>query len=43
MARGVLKCDMDDERELAYFDYGEFYGGEALFMARKNGLSKDSG
>ena len=43
MARGVMKYDMVYERELAYFNYGEFYGGEALFVLRKNGSSKDSG
>ena len=43
MARGVLKYDMVDEREIAYFDYGEFYGGEALFVPRTNASSEDDG
>ena len=43
MARGVLKYDMVDEREVAYFDYGEFYGGEALFVPRTNASSEDDG
>ena len=43
MARGVVKYDMVYERELAYVNYGEFYGGEALFVPRKNGPSKDNG
>ena len=43
MARGVLKYDMVDEREIAYFDYGEFYGGEALFVPRVNASGEDDG
>ena len=43
MARGVLKYDMVDEREVAYFDYGEFYGGEALFVPRTNTSGEDDG
>ncbi|WP_415356121.1 carotenoid oxygenase family protein [Halioglobus sp. Uisw_031] len=43
MARGVLKYDMVDEREVAYFDYGEFYGGEALFVPRMNASGEDDG
>ena len=43
MARGVLKYDMVDEREIAYFDYGEFYGGEALFVPRTNASGEDDG
>ncbi len=43
MAKGVLKYDVLDEREVAYFDYGDFYGGEALFVPRKNAVSEDDG
>ena len=43
MAKGVLKYDVIDEREVAYFDYGEFYGGEALFVPRKNAAGEDDG
>lgn len=43
MAKGVLKYDMVDEREIAYFDYGEFYGGEALFVPRANSAAEDDG
>ena len=43
MARGVLKYDMVDEQEVAYFDYGEFYGGEALFVPRTNASGEDDG
>ena len=43
MARGVLKYDMVDEQEVACFDYGEFYGGEALFVPRTNASSEDDG
>lgn len=43
MGRGVLKYDMVNEREVAYFDYGEFYGGEALFVPRVNASGEDDG
>ncbi len=43
MAKGVLKYDVIEEREVAYFDYGEFYGGEALFVPRKSAASEDDG
>ena len=43
MAKGVLKYDMVEEREIAYFDYGEFYGGEALFVPRANATAEDDG
>ena len=42
MAKGVLKYDMIDEREVAYFDYGAFYGGEALFVPRATNNGSDS-
>ena len=43
MAKGVLKYDMVAEQEIAYFDYGDFYGGEALFVPRKNAIGEDEG
>ncbi|MFT4520840.1 MAG: carotenoid cleavage dioxygenase-like enzyme [Halioglobus sp.] len=43
MAKGVLKYDMVDEREVAYVDYGEFYGGEALFVPREGATEEDDG
>ena len=43
MAKGVLKYDMINEQEVAYFDYGEFYGGEALFVPRENATAEDDG
>ena len=43
MGRGVLKYDMVEEREVAYFDYGDFYGGEALFVPRRSASSEDDG
>jgi carotenoid cleavage dioxygenase len=43
MAKGVLKYDVIDEKEIGYFDYGEFYGGEALFVPRKNSTAEDDG
>jgi carotenoid cleavage dioxygenase-like enzyme len=43
MAKGVLKYDVIEEREVAYFDYGEFRGGEALFVPRENSSAEDDG
>lgn len=43
MAKGVLKYDVIDEREVAYVDYGDFYGGEALFVPRENAVAEDDG
>lgn len=43
MGRGVLKYDLIDERELAYFSYGEFHGGEALFVPRAGAVREDDG
>ena len=43
MAKGVLKYDMINEREVKYVDYGEFYGGEALFVPRHNASAEDDG
>jgi len=31
MGKGVLKYDLQEEREIKYFDYGAYFGGEALF------------
>lgn len=43
MGKGVLKYDMVNERELGYFDYADMYGGEALFVPRKNSSGEDDG
>ena len=43
MAKGVLKYDVIAEAEVAYFGYGEYYGGEALFVPRKDSASEDDG
>lgn len=43
MGKGVLKYDMIDEREVNYFDYKEFYGGEALFVPLENPQAEDDG
>jgi len=42
MGKGVLKYDMVDEREVAYFDYGDFYGGEALFVAKQPSADQET-
>ena len=43
MGKGVLKYDLLEEREVKYFDYGEYFGGEALFVPRKGGVEEDDG
>ena len=43
MGRGVLKYDQLEEKEIATFDYGDFYGGEALFVPREGGTEEDDG
>jgi carotenoid cleavage dioxygenase len=43
MGKGVLKYDLLEEREVKYFDYGEFFGGEALFVPRKGATDEDDG
>ncbi|MDB5603596.1 MAG: carotenoid cleavage dioxygenase [Bradyrhizobium sp.] len=43
MGRGVLKYDLIDEKEAGYFDYGEFFGGEALFVAKAGATHEDDG
>lgn len=43
MGKGVLKYDLIDEREIAYLDYGDMYGGEALFVPRADPQSEDDG
>jgi carotenoid cleavage dioxygenase-like enzyme len=43
MGKGVLKYDLLGEKEIKYFDYGEFYGGEALFVPRANAIDEDDG
>lgn len=43
MGKGVLKYDLLAEKELAYFDYGEFFGGEALFVPKPHTAAEDDG
>ena len=43
MGKGVLKYDMIDEKEAGYFDYGDFRGGEALFVEKPNATAEDDG
>lgn len=43
MGKGVLKYDLIDEKEVKYFDYGDYRGGEALFVARENSSAEDDG
>jgi carotenoid cleavage dioxygenase len=43
MGKGVLKFDLLERREVAYFSYGEFHGGEALFVPREGATAEDDG
>ncbi|MEW2397237.1 carotenoid oxygenase family protein [Streptomyces sp. NPDC046862] len=43
MGKGVLKYDLIDEKEVAYLDYGDMYGGEALFVRKPSATSEDDG
>jgi carotenoid cleavage dioxygenase len=43
MGKGVLKYDLQTQKELAYVGYGRFYGGEALFIPRKSAVQEDDG
>lgn len=43
MGKGVLKYDLLENKEITYFDYGDFFGGEALFVSKENPKSEDDG
>ncbi|MGI9294002.1 MAG: carotenoid oxygenase family protein, partial [Pseudomonadales bacterium] len=43
MGKGVMKYDLIDEKEIKFFDYGEFLGGEALFVPKANVNAEDDG
>jgi len=43
MGKGVLKYDLVEEKEISYLDYGDMYGGEALFVPRPTASSEDDG
>jgi carotenoid cleavage dioxygenase-like enzyme len=43
MGKGVLKYDLSQERALEYLDYGDYLGGEALFVPKKDGVTEDDG
>lgn len=43
MGKGVLKYDLFERKEVAYFSYGELYGGEAYFVPKKNSQAEDDG
>jgi carotenoid cleavage dioxygenase len=43
MGKGVLKYDLIDERAAGYLDYGDMYGGEALFVPRPGSRGEDDG
>ncbi len=43
MGKGVMKYDLINEKEVKYFDYGDYRGGEALFVAKDNAQAEDDG
>jgi carotenoid cleavage dioxygenase-like enzyme len=43
MGKGVLKYDLQEEREVGYLSYGDALGGEALFVARQDARAEDDG
>lgn len=43
MGKGVLKYDLLSEKDIKYVDYGDFYGGEALFVPKSNPVDEDDG
>ena len=43
MASAVVKYDLLDEKAVARFDYGDYRGGEALFVARPGASAEDDG
>lgn len=43
MGSAVLKYDLIDEKAVARFDYGEYRGGEALFVPRHKAGAEDDG
>ncbi|KAF2187918.1 carotenoid cleavage dioxygenase [Zopfia rhizophila CBS 207.26] len=43
MGKGVLKYDMIAKKEVAYFSYGDMYGGEAYYVPKSNARSEDDG
>ncbi|MFK8050885.1 MAG: carotenoid oxygenase family protein [Halioglobus sp.] len=43
MGKGVLKYDLQNQCELEYFDYGDYLGGEALYVPKPNSQAEDDG
>ena len=43
MGKGILKYDLLKEQQIEYFDYGDYRGGEALFVPRPNSNAEDDG
>ncbi|MEH6588750.1 MAG: carotenoid oxygenase family protein [Halioglobus sp.] len=43
MGKGVMKYDLINEQDVKYFDYGDYRGGEALFVPRQNSSAEDDG
>jgi carotenoid cleavage dioxygenase len=43
MGKGVLKYDLQERQAVSSFDYGEFHGGEALFVPRRGARAEDDG
>lgn len=43
MGRGVLKYDIERDARAGYFDYGDYVGGEALFVPVEGAVDEDHG
>jgi len=43
MGKGIMKYDLINEQDVKYFDYGDYRGGEALFVAKENCQAEDDG
>lgn len=43
MGKGVLKYDLQEEKEVGYLSYGDALGGEPLFVPREGATDEDDG
>jgi carotenoid cleavage dioxygenase-like enzyme len=43
MGKGVMKYDLIDRCDVKYFDYGDYVGGEALFVPKAQSEAEDDG
>jgi carotenoid cleavage dioxygenase len=43
MGKGILKYDLLERRPAGTFDYGDFFGGEPLFVPKRDAVDEDDG